>query len=565
MVSVSPEKTTGPPKDAGDVQLLKPTDAGPTPIETAAADAYKPGTKLKTGSDSAAKPANEQYLDLNTANLYAKGGDQNQSAGDALKKADTPDNTVKDVATEKSAMLSAAEKSIKDPTQLKKFENDIQQFEKRGSTDKLAPSEVAGTYHEITQLLEPQINAKVNANDRQQLAEQVMHHAADPDSVRQGDANTCAVASVEMRTYSLYPSAAAKLVTDVALTGQYKASDGTTVTTDPTFHPSPSDVLRAYSKDPDAQEIAKGDNIDLNDHGRDHASEIFQVTAVNLNYAKENASTNPPGQLKYVQNKMSPEGFLLHGDTGEGLYDYAQLDANGKPKLIAKDPKLDEAKTAIISNMITGHNESDVVIKESDDPNEKGGNGLTVVHNQAELAQKLKQLSAENKPVLVNIDTNVEPFYSGTNHGATGEIANDHLIVATGTQNGQVNYYNPWGKDGGKSANKTISLPDLNLAAEGSDAADFDLQIQNAANKASGNENSQKVFEDLRLQFQLGDIDEKEYKQDFADALKETQARWKKEKQENPDHQLTPAQKKEEKDGLIEIANSPTSTPEYEN
>src|SRR5262249_53565715 len=139
--------------------------------------------------------------------------------------------------------------------------------------DHLSPEEVAKTYKQIERLLEPSGDKPIEQAEKNKLALEVMRHVAHPQDISQGSYNTCNVTTVETRTYTRQPSEAAKLVADVALTGQYTAHDGTVVAVSPKAH--------GQSK------------LDLPtpDGTRDHASEIFQVTAVNIHYAQENAKT----------------------------------------------------------------------------------------------------------------------------------------------------------------------------------------------------------------------------------------------------------------------------------
>ncbi len=104
-------------------------------------------------------------------------------------------------------------------------------------------------------------NKPTTVDDRRCLAQQIISQAADPSRICQGNHDTCAPTAIEIGAYIRHPEAAARAVADVALTGQYKALDGTTVKIDPTEHEKPS-------------------SSDTNP--RSYASQIFQVTAVNV-------------------------------------------------------------------------------------------------------------------------------------------------------------------------------------------------------------------------------------------------------------------------------------------
>src|SRR5581483_3509147 len=90
----------------------------------------------------------------------------------------------------------------------------------------VAPEEVAKTYREVSTLLADKPDAPVSAEDRVKLAEQVVRQAAVPTSIDQGGNSTCNVTVVEAVAYTKSPAEAAKLVADVATTGQFTSPDG---------------------------------------------------------------------------------------------------------------------------------------------------------------------------------------------------------------------------------------------------------------------------------------------------------------------------------------------------
>jgi hypothetical protein len=140
------------------------------------------------------------------------------------------------------------------------------------------PSEIAKTYNEIDRLLVAKGDKALKPEQRKDLAEQIIRQAADPTTIGQGAHNTCSMATVETLMYTRNPSDAARLITDVALTSQYVATDGRRVRVNPGAH-------------------NESRNSTANDAGRSHASEIFQVTGVNLHIDQENRKTNPRGAI----------------------------------------------------------------------------------------------------------------------------------------------------------------------------------------------------------------------------------------------------------------------------
>jgi len=158
----------------------------------------------------------------------------------------------------------------------------------------------------------------LNQRDRIVLAEQVMHQSADPTDVSQGGYNTCNVSTIESATYAKNPSEAARLVTEVATTGTYTSNGKPRVTVE-----VPAGSLAKHGESKEQHE--PGSNH------RSHASQIFAVTAINIHYAKENARTDPPGQIKYEQREPGPDSGP-NPDNGERLYNYAEKDPKtGRP------------------------------------------------------------------------------------------------------------------------------------------------------------------------------------------------------------------------------------------
>ena len=255
---------------------------------------------------------------------------------------------------EKKAGVDKLAGGIKDEKAREQFKHDIETVEHRNPPVSLA--ERGNLYSEIAKLMEAPDNPNVplNADDRTKLALEIMHKAADPTSIDQGGKGTCNVATVESRTFTRDPAAAAKAIVDVATTGEYTAADGTKVRPDPgSIKPdvevkNPSD----YFKNP-----------------RDHADQIFQVTAVNAVWQTHDLTvqdghggtrTYPRGTVEYRQTDP-----ITGAENGEGLYDKSKHPAelileNGRP---VNHPHVDGNQITDLSNTITGRNDKDFVIE----------------------------------------------------------------------------------------------------------------------------------------------------------------------------------------------------------
>src|SRR5262249_8778136 len=146
-------------------------------------------------------------------------------------------------------------------------------------------------------------NAPVSANDRLVLAEQVLHDAANPHSIDQGQQMTCNVTSLENRAYTRNPSEAARVVVDMATKGKY-VTNGT---------PPLEVVVEQASLKPHGESRVNPPA----DGARSYSGQIFQVTAVNMHYQKVHSIGG--GDVRYEQHEPNPS----KKDNGERLIDYS--------------------------------------------------------------------------------------------------------------------------------------------------------------------------------------------------------------------------------------------------
>ncbi len=420
-----------------------------------------------------------------------------------------------DNRVEMAKLKELADKKITDPADRARFEADmnkfasrqqdlIERFEKQGlsapEAQKKAADEVSKTYQQVEKLLTAQDNPNlktIKEKDRIAIAEQVMHNAATPTDISQGSYSTCNVTVIEVQTYTKEPSEAARLVTDMALTGKYTSNGKPPVTVE-------------VGKDINADSLKKhGDaknSFEPGENNRSHASQIFEVTAVNLHYTKENAKTNPPGQIRYEQH--DPKGET---DNGERLVDYSKKDpktgkapaevmVGGEP---VRSPDLSAQEIANVARDIQGDKGTPVRIDidpiaanmqdlyESrqrllglslqiqgigdgkpvnfDDPNEvkrvretvahtempqdkrkelnyllnqqerdhayTNRDGIAYVRDEKQLAIALKKLNDEGQlPIIVGVHTGTEPFTTDAN--SNGARGGKHVVTVSGIKDG---------------------------------------------------------------------------------------------------------------------------------
>ncbi len=396
-----------------------------------------------------------------------------------------------DVRVAHAKMHDLAEAKIKDPAERAKFEADMARFEARARERGLSPEEVSKTYGEIGKLMEATTGA-VPENRRIQLAQQVMSQAADPRIIDQGDKNTCNVTAVEAMIYTTDPSKAANLVTQVALTGKYTDPEGHTVTID------------KKSLQPDAQ--AK--NHPPIDGERSFATQLFNVTAVNLAYQREGI------KRQYQQerpDRSDPD------DAGERLYDTSKR----PPKEIAREPDLDDDQIVEAYRGITGRS-TDTVMIDAANYVTGPGNKVDKVGTEADLNTKLAELKAQGKlPVIIGVNSAVEPFYSDSGGGAAGGSGGGHVVTVTDYNPGPpptVAVDNQWGSN---SDHRATNMPvhDLWLSMQSEKDAPAELEKDVLAARAAGKPDTYKEFELLRLQREGGIIDDKTYGTKLAEQI----------------------------------------------
>lgn len=338
----------------------------------------------------------------------------------------------KDLAGERTHLKDLADSNI-DRSSQKRFKDDMESFEQRAHARGLSDKEIQDTYHEVARLIEATGDHPLNHDDRVVIAEQVMHQAAHPTEISQGHHKTCNVTTVECCTYTCEPSKAAKLVADVATTGTYKAPDGTVVNVHE--HSIQADAEGKYNPPRDAM--------------RSHASQIFEVTAVNVHYAKVNARDH--SNIHYEQTDMPLSLFLE--DTGERLYNGNHeipkegaegKDAKGHP-VYERRPSLDDDAIVEIGNAITGTSDTKLLTTSNMCCGE--GKLVTKIDDRASLVKELTNLNQHRGfPIIVGVDTRNEPFLSDSGQGAAGGSGGSHVVTITAFDpvTGKVAIDNQW-------------------------------------------------------------------------------------------------------------------------
>lgn len=441
------------------------------------------------------------------------------------KPKETREQLVESYKQEKQHLLEQAKMTM-GATAYQEFTQNLEKFEKRawpmsdnlikqGFAENVAKdktiAEFRDTYKEISRLLETPVNIKespVTGPERVKMANEIMANAADPTAIYQGQHNTCNVTTIETRTYTRTPSQAAKLVTDVALSGEYKAQDGTKVRLD-------QGSLR-----PDHEAWLEKPV----DGKRTFASQLFQVTAVNLYYQKHNPN------IHYEQGK--PDASAIPPINGERLVDYSK----NPPEPLAygafekwwdkkndadfQRPNLYDSQILEIGKTISGETDSDWYIA-----NKQHSIISNTVDSPQSLEAKLIEAKRHGKlPVVLTVNTNNEPFYTDSGRGAAGGSGGWHVVTVTDIQEGtppKIRIDNQWNKADDHLGDNTISVHDLYRATQSPEEALIALRKEVAEARKAGNTDFSKEFQLLSLEKRYGGLPQDQYEEQLVTTLAE--------------------------------------------
>ncbi|HEY9870816.1 MAG TPA: LysM domain-containing protein [Candidatus Obscuribacterales bacterium] len=309
-------------------------------------------------------------------------------------------DTTSDIRVQRARVRDLAEGRLTDPRQLERFTQDMERFEQRARRQNIPPEEVARTYDAISRILEAQGDSPLRQDERTRIAQEVLHNAAEPTSINQGGHPTCNVAALEVRTYTRTPSAAARLVADVSTTTHFQTADGSMIDID-------SGSLHADG-----------------DGSRNQASQIFQVTAVNVFWQRH-------GNFRYEQRQMAPG--QQPPDSGERMMDYSQNPPrevtlpNGQP---LRHPWISTDAMHEINTQITGRNEAPFIVAHNAECNAVARPRRII--SEKELASTLAQMQRDGQfPAIVYVHGRQEPFWTDSGRGAAGGSGGWHVVTVT--------------------------------------------------------------------------------------------------------------------------------------
>lgn len=325
-----------------------------------------------------------------------KGGEKESFLDDPALRAD------------RKAVLELAETNIKDPLLLAKFKADMIRFENRVEGSHIDRSEISGTYKSLNTLLTDIPDSTLSHEKGVVLAGQVLSQAASPTSIDQGWNKTCNVSNAEVRIYARQPSRAAALVSDVFMNGSYEATDGSTVN------------LSREALSPDAEALW---NPPL-DGKRSYATQLFNNVAANLVLAGDGK--------KYI--KVPSSGGK---DTGERVIDkegnVVEFDGFGGPEIVKAH------------NLIAGESDQTIYIGHSSEFFAKEGN-IKTFSNKEEFKNLLLDLKQRGElPVILKVDTAVEPFRQVASDNGQSGGAHVVTIHDIDPKSGAIKMDNQWG------------------------------------------------------------------------------------------------------------------------
>lgn len=321
---------------------------------------------------------------------------------------------------ERSRSLALIEQRFS-PERQQRYQDMMRQFEIQAAARGLTESEIAKTYHQLNRLLNSDANALLGQARRERLAEEILQQATNPHLIDQGVNGTCNVTVVEKRIYERQPSEAARVVADAATRGKYFDITGSQVDLSriPQSLEPDRDSLKAASRAFD-----RGGNDLRVDGARTYASQIFQNTAVNVEY------THSP---KY---KINGEDIIMYfkgapttaNRSGEQLVRYGRDSQNNLVReLKGEAPNLTSEQLVDVHNRIINTNSTDFMLVNRAIAAPSGSRAIDSVQDLEGAIRLLKQ---QNRlPAIVTVHTGHEPFYTASGAGTAGGSGGWHVVT----------------------------------------------------------------------------------------------------------------------------------------
>ncbi len=127
-------------------------------------------------------------------------------------------------------------------------------------------------------------------------------------------------------------------------------------------------------------------------------------------------------------------------------------------------------------------------------------------------------------PLIVWVDTNMEPFWTDSGAGKAGGSGGGHVVTITDYNPGppaRVTVDNQWGKGADHDATRPISVHDLYQAIKDKDHGISELEKDVKAAKDAGHPDTYKELDLARLKFQDAKITKEDYEKEITRLSKE--------------------------------------------
>jgi hypothetical protein len=401
---------------------------------------------------------------------------------------------------EKTSLSNAIDRL--DSARRDRFYRRMEEFETRARKEYMPAAQIEATYAQIRRLIEGR-SASLTEEQCINIAEQTISMAADPTSIDQGVHDTCGAAVVEVRTYMRHPEKAIQLVADAALNGEVLTKSGRALPIDTTPHDT--------------------SKLDFPKPGqRSHASELFQVAAINL--ALNARPGTQEGAVAYRQSDRRPETINL----GEKVIDNSVF-----PPTEKKFEGLYVSDVLLMNKLITGEDEPELVLWRS--PEQKARAFGEPFTTEIELEKALLEAKQNGKlPAILYVYSGSDPLWQDAPNNADGGRGGWHFINVTDIHPGRppkVEIDSTWWRraDHTKNLGKSLSLSELFLSTLDPRDAETQLRQQVAAAAKAGTPDTARQVALARQEWVNGKIDTDGLESSLRELLLFADLRWKNE------------------------------------
>lgn len=379
---------------------------------------------------------------------------------DSLLKSPPQPEPKADVARNEASMglndvLSLSRQLFKDEKERKEFQTHMLAFESRAKSAGFSPEEIDKTRGQVARIITGSKETVLSDDQRKLLALSLARELADPGCIDQGQHATCNVTTVQVHMFTARPRDAATMIADVALTGKFTTTDGSEIT------------LTKQSLTPDTE----ASKSPLADAARSYSSQLYQLLAVNIIWQRRDGVPGIPfkladkGQIHYEEIATNEKG-----DTGERIMyrdkkgedhaidlknkEISFTDSKGKKHSLKLDFIRTDSPFLTASDLCEVHKQISGVLPEQfvmvgPEIKTRSNDGIVRVENVEAMKSSLAKMSDQKQfPLIIQVHTGNEPFYTDSGAGKAGGSGGWHVVTITGydSKTGLVAVDNSWGK-----------------------------------------------------------------------------------------------------------------------